>query len=195
MPSGYAVAIVIGVYPFLISWFFNRCVMLRERKDAEDLDQALEVIQRTRPPLLVKELASRKDAPSKRIVAAIEEMARVRANSPTPPSDLAARVAAEATSREPRRALLEMCAWLAAVLLVTAAFGAWPLVSGGKSVLRAVHYLWVSREQARESGQILLVGGILSLVSGLAALLWVPIAWRPVRDRFRRVLEEAAAKL
>lgn len=195
MPSGYAVAIVIGVYPFLISWFFNRCTLLQERKAAEDLDQALEVIQRTKPPLLVEELRARKDAPSRRVLAAIEEVARVRANSPTPPSDLTARVAAEATSREPRRALLEMGAWLVAVLLVTVAFGAWPLMSGGRSVLRAVHYLWVSREQARESGQILLVGGILTLVSGLGALAWVPIAWRPVRARFRRVLEEAASRL
>ena len=99
------------------------------------------------------------------------------------------------TAREPRRAIIEVTAWLAGVLIVTLGLGVWPLLKGGISPLRAMSVLWVTREQARESAQILLTGGVITLVSGLFALAWVPLAWRPVRARFGKLVEEAARKL
>lgn len=195
MPSGYAVAIVIGVYPFLISWFFNRCLLGVEKKRAEAIEKELEEMLRWKPPIRPEELEARKGGPGPRIIAAITDLARLRAEGGGAPTDLARRVAGSHMAREPRRAAIEVAAWLAGVLVVTVTLGVWPLLKGGLSPLRTLSILWVTREQARESAQILLTGGVITLVSGLFALAWVPLAWRPVRARFGKLLEELAPRL
>ena len=195
MPSGYAVAIVIGVYPFLISWFFNRCLLGTEKKGMEGLDKDIELLKKLKPPLSVPDLKARKDAPHPRVLAAIDDFASRRKNGLGPVDELISQITAKHTASVPRRAWIEMGLWLAGVLVVTLGLGVWPLLTGGISPLRVMSVLWVTREQARESAQILLTGGAITLLSGLIALAWVPLAWRPVRARFGMLLEEAARKL
>lgn len=195
MPSGYAVAIVIGVYPFLISWFFNRCLLLAEKKRAECLDKDEEILGRIKGPISVAELKERKEKPSQRLLEAIEDLAALRAKGRAVDAAAIERVTRDRTAREPRRAVLEMAAWLAGVLLVTVGLGVWPLLRGGLSPLRELGLLWVTREQALESAEILLVGGVITILSGIGAVLCVPLAWRPVRHRFIHLLEELAPRL
>lgn len=195
MPSGYAVAIVIGVYPFLISWFFNRCLLGTEKKGMEGLDKDLDLLKRAKPPLSVSDLKARKDAPHPHVLAAIEELASLRRDPTEPVDGLIARVISKHTAKVPRRAAIEMGLWLLGVLIVTIGLGLLPLLQGGVSPLRAMSVLWVTREQARESAQILLVGGVLTFLSGVVALAWVPLAWRPIRARLGVLLQEAARKL
>ncbi len=195
MPSGYAVAIVIGVYPFLISWFFNRCLLGTEKKGMEGLDKDIELLKKVKPPLSVPDLKARKDAPHPRVLAALDEFASRRMNAGGPVDGLISEVTARHTAKVPRRAAIEMGLLLVGVLVVTVALGVWPLLKGGISPLRTMGILWVTREQARESAQILLTGGVITLLSGFIALAWIPLAWRPVRARFGVLLEEAARKL
>lgn len=194
MSPGYAVAIVIGVYPFLISWFFNRCFLLVEKKRMEPIEKTLEEMLRWKSPIRTEELKARKDAPDKWVIAALSDLALRKAGG-GPVDEIARAVACAHTAREPRRAVLEMGAWLAGVLLVTLTLGVWPLVNGGLSPLRAWSLVWVTREQAVESAQILLVGGILTLFSGLVAMFIVPIAWRPARVRLAKLLADLAPRL
>ena len=161
----------------------------------EGLDKDIELLKRVKPPLSVPDLKGRKDAPHPRVLAAIDEFASRHRNAGGPVDGLISEVTARHTASVPRRAFIEMGLWLGGVLVVTVALGIWPLLKGGLSPLRTMNVLWVTREQARESAQILLTGGIITLVSGLIALVWVPLAWRPVRARFGVLLEETARKL
>lgn len=195
MPSGYAVAIVIGVYPFLISWFFTRCLLGTEKRGMEGLDKDLETLRKLKSPLSVADLKARKDGPHPRVLKAIEELEYARKSGGEAADGLIARLIAKHTASVPRRATIEIGLWLLGVLVVTISLGVLPLLRGGISPLRSMSLLWVTREQAVESAQILLAGGVLTLLSGVAALAWVPVSWRPIRARLRQVLEEAASRL
>lgn len=207
MPSGYAVAIVIGVYPFLISWFFNRCMMERERRASQLIDSELDDLARSNPKF-GEQLASIDTQRNPELLAAVKCVLRpprrargwlpllleiIMADRGSNLKELVERLRAPLPTVPVRRASIELALWTITVFLVTLFLGLWPVVTGGGSLLRELGLLWVSREQAQEAGRIFLCGGTITFLCGAASLFILPHAYRPIRGTMQRLQDLVSA--
>lgn len=222
MPSGYAVAIVIGFYPFLISWlwaranqgartripywekelgkigalfdlFYPTVVVGVPDKTAASLEESFDLARKAPNPLNIERLRRADKPTNPDAISAIEEMTAALQSSAGAPAEIAAGIAGRRIRIHTRVARSWIAGWTIFVAIATLALGLYPLLHGGETLL--ARWIRVPREVARESGQILLVGGGITVLSGILAFLYAPFAWRVVRDTYRKSLEELVPRL